>query len=66
MPTKRVNPTDFFQLMAAELTTVTKQPFRDEPMTIEELNEISNRILALCEKEKEAIHDTDEYRNSTT
>ena len=51
MPT-RMTPTDFFQEMASQLTDVVKRPFRDEPMTVVELREISDRITALCEKEE--------------
>ena len=48
----RMTPTDFFQEMASHLTEVVKRPFRDEPMTVEELDELSERIVKLCEEEK--------------
>ena len=51
-----MNPSDFFEAMADQLTEVVKRPFRSEPMTAAELDEVADRILKLCEKEKQ--HDT--------
>ena len=48
-------PTDFYEAMADQLTEVVKRPFRSEPMTAAELDEIADRILKLCAKEKEKL-----------
>ena len=49
-----MKPHEFFEAMADQLTEVVKRPFRAEPMTAAELEEIADRILKLCEKEKYA------------
>lgn len=49
------NPGDFFESVADEFTAVTKHPFRPEPLTVEELDAIADRILLLIEREKAGL-----------
>ena len=48
-----VKPSAFYELIANELVAVVKRPFRDEPMTAEEIDEVVARIEMLGQRQKE-------------
>jgi hypothetical protein len=47
-----MRPVDFFAEIGNIMTLVVKRPYRDEPLTDEELDSITDQILILAEKEK--------------
>lgn len=45
-----LKPTELFAEIADEITAVAKRPYRDEPLTDAELDQISDRLLLLFER----------------
>ena len=55
-----LKPTELFAEIADEITAVAKHPYREEPLTDSELDQISDRVLMLIARlrGKEEVHDT--------
>lgn len=47
-----MTPTDFFAGLADIITFVCGRPYREEPLTEDEIDRITDRILQFAEKEK--------------
>ena len=50
-----MTPYEIVEAFAGIVTETVKRPFRDEPLTEEELDIISDRIVRLTDEEIEAI-----------
>ena len=48
--------TELFEAIADQITHAVKQPFRDEPITEAECEEIQDRLFALLAEERSKIH----------
>ena len=51
-PGKAMKPLEFYEAIGMIFTRTVKQPFRDEPITAEEMDSFSDEMLQFIEEEK--------------